>query len=425
MPEEDGPAMTPDERLERELAELAPLIRRRQRAETEGVDPAFALALERRLLGEQPARSAHTPSRSPLFGHGPRWLLRWPTGLGATVLAAAIVVVLLLPRHHAPAPKPVALAPRPALTDLTRDYPRFAVGGGGGGMEYPISTPLELSGGAYPVPLRLSAAHLPSAPATLPAYRLVPPSSSVPHVRRLAQLLGIAAPVTFWNDAAQIVPHSRATWIVAASGTPPSRLPLHSVAISLATGELLYHDLRANPPASQSAQPTRQQAVALARAWLERLGWPGAAMPVLSEAPPTLSGPASTASSLAISLGWPRVGQSDVPAAVLWVAPSGRVAEGLLWPPIAQQRFVATRSIQTAWNLVRTGRAPIALHASVVGGFPSGTGAVRRVSVVQVLVTSHRDQPYLIPAYRFEGAVQLNGGQGTHAWYALTPAAGK
>ncbi len=424
MPEEDGPTMTPDERLERELAELAPLIRRRQRAETEGVDPAFALALERRLLGEQPAASARTASRFPLVHRGPRCRLHWPTGLGTTVLAAAIVVVLLLSRHHAPTPSPVALAPRPALTDLTRDYPRFAVGGGGGGMEYPISTPLELSGGAYPVPLRLSAAHLPSAPATLPDYRLARPSFSVPHVRRLAQLLGIAAPVTFWNDAAQIVPRSRATWIVAASGTPPSRLPLHSVAIALQTGELLYHDLRPNPPANRGAQTQRQRAVSLARAWLERLGWPGAAMPVLSVGPPTFSGPSSTASSLGVSLGWPRVGQSDVPAAVLWIAPGGRVIEGLLWPPIARRRSVAARSIQTAWNLVRAGHAPIALHASVVGSFPSGTGAVRRVSVVQVLVTSHRGHPYLVPAYRFEGEVNLNGGQGTHAWYALVPAAG-
>jgi len=91
MPEEDGPAMTPDERLERELAELAPLIRGRQRAETEGVDPACALALERRLLGEQPPRSARTAARFPIVGHGPRWLLRWPTGLGAAALAVAIV----------------------------------------------------------------------------------------------------------------------------------------------------------------------------------------------------------------------------------------------------------------------------------------------------------------------------------------------
>ncbi len=424
MPEEDGPTMTPDEQLEHELAELAPLIRRRQRAETEGVDPAFALALERRLLGEQPPRSARPASRFPIVEHGPRWLLRWPA-LSAAALAAAVVFALLLPRHHAPAPRPVALAPRPALTDLTRDYPSFAVGGGGGGMEYPISTPLELSGGGYPVPLHLSAAHLPSASATLPDYRLARPSFSVPRVRRLAQRLGIAAPVTFWNDAAQIVPRSRATWIVAASGTPPSRLPLHSVAISLHTGELLYHDLRANPPAYRGETIQHHRAVALARTWLERLGWPGAAMPVLSVGPHTFSGPSSTASSLAVSFGWPRVGRSNVPAAVLWVAPSGRVVEGLLWPPIAQRRSVATRGIQTAWNLVRAGRAPIALHASVVGGFPSGTGAVRRVSVVQVLVTSQRGQPYLIPAYRFEGEVHLNGGQGTHAWYALAPAAGQ
>ena len=424
MPEEDGPSMTPDERMERELAELAPLIRRRQRAETEGVDPAFALALERRLLGEQPPRSTRTASRFPIFDHGPRWLLRWPA-LGAAALAVAVVVALLLPRHHTPTPNPVVLAPRPALTDLTRDYPRFAAGGGGGGMEYPISSPLEPSGGAYPVQLRLSAAKLPSASATLPAYRLTRPSFSVPHVRRLAQLLGIAAPVTVWNDAAQIVPRSRATWIVAASGTPPSRLPLHSVAISLATGELLYHDLRANPPGNRGVRTQRRRAVSRAQAWLERLGWPGAAMPVLSDAPPTLNGLASTASSLAVSLGWPRVGQSDVPAAVLWVAPGGRVVEGLLWPPIAQRRSVATRSPQSAWNPVRAGRAPVALHASVEGPFPSGSGAVRRVSMVQVLVTSQRGHPYLVPAYRFEGQVTLDGGQGTHAWYALAPAAGQ
>ncbi len=68
---------------------------------------------------------------------------------------------------------------------------------------------------------------------------------------------------------------------------------------------------------------------------------------------------------------------------------------------------------------------PVALHASVVGGFPSGTGEVRRVSVVQVLVTSQRGQPYLVPAYRFAGQVTLDGGQGAHAWYALAPAAGQ
>lgn len=126
--------------------------------------------------------------------------------------------------------------------------------------------------------------------------------------------------------------------------------------------------------------------------------------------------------STAVTFGWPRAGETNVPAGVVWVAPSGRVVEALVWPPVVKRQIVNALDIQTAWSIVQSGKAPIALHGNVVGLPPKGVGSEMQVCVVQVLVTSRRGSPQLVPAYRFSGEVQLEGGQGVHAWYALVPA---
>lgn len=415
MSDEDGHSLEIDEELEHELTALAPVVRRRRQAEAKGIDLAFALALEQRLLGvdgQLPAHAVARPSR-----------VRF-AGLAAGVLAVAAVVAILLLRHPGSASTRVAFVPRPSTIDLTRDYPRYTAGGGGGGMEEPITNPMTISGGAYPAHLRLSASHLPATPRTLPAYRLAGPSFTVPRAAHLARKLGIPATVTFWNDLSRVVPRSQATWVVAAIHAPPSRLPLHSLAISLDTGELLYHDLHDVRSASPGGTLGKQRAVAIARAWLTRLGWPGKTMPVISVAPPTNTGATSANPSLEVSLGWTAAGRSNVPAATLWLTSGGKVSEAFVWPPVVKRQTVSTRDVTVAWNMVRAGKAAIGLYANVPGPFPGGVGTVTQVGIIQVLITPRVGAPYLVPAYRFAGTVQLSGGQGKHRWYALTPATG-
>lgn len=121
----------PDERLERELRELGPIILRRQRAEAEGVDAAFALVLERRLLGEENVQAVaiREPAAQPPPARRTRFT--WPA-IAAAALVAAAVILTLVSRQHSTTNPHVALAPRPSTADLIRNYPSFEVGGGGG-----------------------------------------------------------------------------------------------------------------------------------------------------------------------------------------------------------------------------------------------------------------------------------------------------
>jgi len=421
MSEDNTGSQEREERLERELRELAPLILRRQQAEATGVDATFARVLEQRLVGEEATNTGVSTSRATrparLLIPRPIW-----TGFAAAALVAAALVLVVLSRQRPSVTTHVAFVPRPTTADLIRNYPSFTVGLGEGGMDDPITSPIVIPGGAYPVRLHLVASHLPASPTRLTAYRLAGASFVAPRTRLLARKLGILAPVAYWNDMGQTAPRLKANWAVATVGFPPSRVPLHSLAISLRTGELLYHDVRSvrQPRVGSGMRPGR--AIVEARAWITQLGWPGATMPVLSVVRAERMKQPGTPSPLAVMLGWPGIGRVNVPEAVIWVNPDGRIIEALAWPPVVERHRVPTRDINEAWNRVRAGKAPIALPFAVAVPYPTGTGIESDVGVVNLLVTPSRGAPYLVPTYRFAGRVQLEGGQGIHRWYALVPA---
>jgi hypothetical protein len=78
------------------------------------------------------------------------------------------------------------------------------------------------------------ARNLPSSPSTVRAYRLARPVDSVSRARRI---LGI-------HTEARRITVDEASWVVAQDGGATSHQPLHSLAVSLESGELIYHDRR-------------------------------------------------------------------------------------------------------------------------------------------------------------------------------------
>jgi hypothetical protein len=258
----------------------------------------------------------------------------------------------------------------------------------------------------------------------LPAYQLRGPSFDAPHVARLAHLLGIRAQATRAVSAGAI-------WAVAADGGLPSQQPLHSLAISTATGELVYHNTAyqslVRPPHAQD----RASVVAAARAWLTRLGWPGHDMPLQAAAPL----PGGAGNAWIVEFGWPHVrGTSTSPAATLLIVPGWHVADARLWPPAARSRRLSARPVSAAWTMLRRGDIPLAVtvRGALTGPLGDGRGIVRSVEVVQVLTADVSGVLYLVPAYRFAGAAQLQvvpqrgavpRAQPVRAtWYAVVPA---
>ncbi len=416
--------------LARELADLGPLMLRQERAEAEDPDAAFAQELRARLTTADAAepdptfrrsQRAHLmarerPRRPPHPPGGRRGRVLW-AALAAGAVAAVLAIVVIgppKPRHGAP---PVAWTP-PALglADLTRGYP-VGPGGGGGGRLAPQQSPLDaFSGPPYTGRLTLSAGRLPVSAATLPAYRLRGPVASAPEVAAMARRLGIHAPV---RQAAS----GSALWLVAADDSP---VGLHSLAVSTATGELVYHHAGA-PPAPTARAPDRSRVVAVARAWVTGRGWPGTAMP-LQSAQPALGDP----TMWVIQLGWAGVGPSTTAAGVLWVGPAGQVVEARLWPPVAGSRRIPAATIATAWAALRRGDVPVAMEGPAALA-PAGRGTVTRVQVVQALSADAAGALYLVPAYRFSGTGQFDAPQGkaapappaslTATWWAVAPAA--
>jgi hypothetical protein len=150
-----------------------------------------------------------------------------------------------------------------------------------------------------------------------------------------------------------------------------------------------------------------------------RLGWPGERMPLRS-----FGNVASLPKARLVAFGWPGVGRTAVDAATVWVTPDRSIVEAWLWPPFSRVGMVPTRSVSNAWADVRKGRLPLA----VVGVSPlrraGGSGSLRRVSVVSVLVPGPHGTLFLVPTYRFEGRVHLRGAS-VHTWYTLAPSARK
>jgi hypothetical protein len=391
----DDRDLTPaDEELAGELTRLGPLMREQEQTEAE-IDQVFARALRARLMRQ--------PAASPVWAPGRRRPIAWMGGAAAALLTLLVSLFLALlgpGRAHAPA----FVAPYPSTADLVFSFPAPAV------VIHRLSPTLSLvhlrPGLPYAGHLRLSASRLPSAPPQLHAYRLAPPSSVMPLGRRL---LGI-------HSHARRVAAGSAPWVVAADGGFPSRRPLHSLALSLSTGELIYHDRRnlLLPRATGPLPPST--AIRVARRWLDRLGWPGSRMPLVAvESAP------NRPKVREVEFGWIGVGRTATDAATLWVTPSRSVIEAWVWPPVARGETIPARSLAAAWTDVRAGRLPLAVEGVPPTSRNGGAGTVRRTGVVSIL-SSRAGALYLVPTYRFEGKAHILGAS-VHTWYSLAPGA--
>jgi hypothetical protein len=401
----------------RRLAELGPLMREQEQAEVE-IDPLFAAHLRAHLVqGEEFAphptfarnlRARLLRRRGARPGRDPR-KMRWWRWLGTSALATiALWIVLVVTVLHRPHPPTSTIAaPIPRQADLVFSFPSVPV------VIHRLLPTLSLvhprSGLPYAGHLQLTASRLPKSPVTLPAYRLAPPPHVVGRGRRL---LGINAPV-------KRVQVNRVAWLVAADGGFPSRKPLHSLAVSLTTGELIYHDRR-NHMLPHAAAPLGQaKSIVTAQAWLSRLGWPGHRMPVRF-----VGTVASRPKVRMIVLGWPKTGRAATEAATLWVTPNGSVIEAWVWPPIVQRGIIPARSIAAAWADIHAGRLPLAVRNLSPRTRSPGVGQVQTTTVLSVLTPGPEGALYLVPIYRFAGTVQIQGAT-LHRWYGLAPSAQK
>jgi len=398
--------------LSHRLVRLSPLIREQQAAEME-IDqafyrnlrahlvlgdervphPGFARELRARLMQETAARPVAKPLRQ-------RLLLK--IGAGTIPLLIGLLLTLLLPRGST---VPTMMAPYPTRADLLFSFPvpRTVIEH----VTSIISVVHPRSGVAYSGHLRLTASHLPNGPATLSAYRLAAPSHMVPFGRGV---LGIRAHVRHAFSSSQV-------WEVAADGGVSSRRPLHSLAVSLATGELIYHDRR-NFMLPRAVGPlSRPQAIAVARRWLIELGWPGDRMP-LSHVQ-SVHGHSMVRE---VAFGWMGVGQAATAEATLWITPDRSVIEAWVWPAVVKRGLIHARSVSAAWTDVRTGRLPVAVAGLPPDVRADGVGVIRHTNVVSILSPGHSGGLYLVPTYRFEGEARISGANlSSRIWYSLAP----
>ena len=245
---------------------------------------------------------------------------------------------------------------------------------------------------------------------SLQAFRLVSPTTvaTPERVARLARQLSIHAPI-------QRTTRGRVAWLVAAErGAPSSRLR-RSVAVSLVTGELVYHD---------TSYPRQERwwdnayAVSAARAWLTRLGWPGARMPLTA-----VEHSGIPRGLREIELTWLGVGAAATDAATLWLTPGGRVVEADVWPPVESVRTIPARKPSAAWTALRGRLVPLAVVGVPPNTTAPGVGVMRHVTITYVLSTGTDRRLYLVPTYHFAGSARLRGIHGEHICYALAPAA--
>lgn len=425
MPEEHGDTVGLEARLEREVTELGPLVRRRRQVETREVNPEYAAALRVRLMAMQPAdiETETVPPVPTRTAVRPRTRTRWT--IVATAVAAVLIVVLLTHRLVAPR-HPVAIAtpgptsipiiaiavPTPSTLDLLRAYP---AGGGGGGVTSPEQSLFDIPGVSYAGHVRIVGLAPGVQPRVAGAFRLASPQTITSRISRLRQQLGIHNAPT---RAANPVDHT--PWFAASDGGAPSNAPLHSIAVSLQTGELIFHNAPSQSRRVRSLDST--QAVTFARRWLSRLGWPAAGMSVQSTVSRPQMFPPSVGTPWEVNLGWAGTGIDAVAAATLLVMPDGRIFEARVWPPVAHRGAVRTGDVVTAWRAIRADRVPIAIEGMADQQPVNAVATLRRVDVVEILVTAPGRGAYLVPAYRFTGVARLQNNAGVKVWYGLASA---
>lgn len=399
--------------LARRLDRLGPIVREQERAENE-IDVAFAGGLRahlvsgddltaypslgrtrrRQRVGSRPIR------RSALTLHR-----RLAAGIGTTLVAAIATIIFLLIGLSQPA-SPAFRVPHATRADLLFNLPSSQT------FVRSVRATISLIRAAPPVPYRgdlnLAARALPPGPSTVRAYRLGRPRNVVGLARRL---LGIRAPT-------RRVTTSGATWVVARDGGAAAGQALHSVAVSLGSGELIYHDRRNFVLPRARRALSRPLAVASARSWLRELGWPAYRMPVRSVA--TVPGLPRVRR---VVLGWIGVGPASIEEATLWVTPNRSVIEAWVWPPVVQRTSITAISIPRAWKLIRTGQVPVVVRHVGSGEAANGTGRVKRVAITEIIVTTGKKGAYLVPAYRFSGTTRLAGVPRQRSWLSLAPGA--
>jgi hypothetical protein len=406
----------PEKELAQQLDQLGPLMSEQERAEAE-LDPQFTQNLRAHLVqGEELAphpEFARTlraslvgrrirPLQKPSIRRIPRW-----QGIAAAATATAVLVFLILVALLTHTPSTNFKPPYPTKADIVFSYPAP------GAVVHRLAPVISLIHTRPGIPfagrLHLRAKKLPSGSLRLRAYKLAPPADAA----TLARLLDVDAHI-------RRVHSGGAVWSVAATGGFRSHRPLHSVAVSLATGEVIYHDRR-NFVLPRSKRPLSQaQTVAVARRWLTRSGWPGRQMPVRSVG--TLE---STPKIRQVVFSWVGVGTAATEEATLWVTPNRSVVEAWLWPPVVQSGLIPARAVAAAWADVRHSALPLAVKGVSPYTRASGSGSVQHTSVVSILSQGGDRRVYLVPTYRFEGTVRIRGRVHAHPWYGLAPSASK
>ncbi len=406
-----------EEALERTLTDMGPLLRRH--AAVEQPDPAFVARLRARLAATSAASSAPRDERPSL----PVSVSRRPRRARALVAIAAIAALVLgslgalvVLEHRSPAGHTPSLSwrpPQPGLADLMQGFPSPAVARAAGPPDPTAGINAVHAGRPYAGRVRLSTAALPARPFRLEAFRLDASIAASPaRVATLARRLGVRASIYRARRGG-------ATWLVARDGGGSSARPVHSLAVSLATGDVVYHDA-SYPRLMRSPRETwidNAAAVAAARAWLTGLGWPGSRMPLGAIEHSGLPGGIRE-----LEFGWIGVGSAALDAATLWVTPHGRVVEADLWPPLESARPIASRSLTAAWTAVRGGLVPLAVEGVPPNTRAPGDGRMRTVTITHVLTTGIDHRLYLVPTYHFSGTAVLRGIHGARICYALAPA---
>lgn len=411
----DGEDLDGPSRAERELAqrlnELGGLMRELHHAESE-IDETFARTLRAHLLqGEEVAphptfaRRLRTHLLHPTGARSvPRPRQRFLGGLGVVAVVVGILSALLFNHPNSAGFQ----APYPTRADLRFNLPASAHALSR--LTPTLSLVHPSSAAAFAGPVRVAGPRPSQVPFEVHAYRL----ASRPGVpARDRRLLAIQAPV-------RRVAIGRSIWLVAADGRPGSHRLLHSLAVSLGTGELIYHDRRNFRLPSVTRPVTQAVAARVARHWLTELGWPGRVMPLRAFG--SVSGYPRVRR---VVLGWRGVGPATIQEATLWITPNHSIIEAWVWPPVTQAGSVATRSAGSAWNDVISGRAPSDIQGVDSGVRATARATLRRLDTVLILVPGAHGTTYLVPAYRFEGTAQVGTTDREHPWLSLAPGAGR
>jgi hypothetical protein len=386
--------------LERELETLGPLMRDQETFLAQEPDPEFVLTLRVRLTGRPAPRRAPTAHRREHPFR--RWMI---AGGGLAMLAGvAAALLILLGRPSAPSTHQVAFrVPTPGRDAVLRAYPVFGLGGG---PPPPWASDLDLPPG---IPFAGSI-HFPGGgpsqgPSSAPAFDLQGPHFDVPRLRSLGRALGIRGPVRY---------HSFNGERFAYVANQFSPFAVQSLAISLVTGKLIYHDTRSTGPGSSFSRIT-PAAIAGARRWVVRLGWP-VAEPVFHPVSPN----EPAAGSSAIQFGWTGAAPADLAGAVIVMSAAGHVVDARLYPPVARHESVPVRSAVVAWQQVKQGSVPLAVPGLLSQPAQVGRGVLQQTSVLTLLTSGQHGRLYLVPAYHFSGQAAFPSGR--QAWYAIVPA---